>query len=133
MSDSCTIALGTHSKRNESRTLLNKAGIGPNDVDVLLAAPPCQTFSAAGKRELDADSRLVFHVCDFAQALLPKIVLIENVPEFSRAQEGRLLGRVRVRMADAGYDTEVMNFSAAAFGVPQMRMRCFYSCNSKRP
>jgi len=118
-------SFGDSLKEDESKILLGKAGIGPRDVDVLLAAPPCQTFSAAGKRELDADSRLVFHVCNFAKALLPKIVLIENVPEFSRAQEGRLLGRVRVRMADAGYDTEVMNFSAAAFGVPQMRMRCF--------
>lgn len=118
-------SFGDALREDESRSLLNKAKVGPEDIDVLLAAPPCQTFSAAGKRELDADSRLVFHVCDFAKALQPKIVLIENVPEFSRAQEGRLLGRVRVRLADAGYDTEVINFSAAAFGVPQMRMRCF--------
>ena len=118
-------SFGDQLQEDESRVVANKAGIGPRDVDVLLAAPPCQTFSAAGKRALDADSRLVLHVCDFAMKLLPKIVLIENVPEFSRAEEGRLLGRVRVRMANAGYDTEVLNFSAASFGVPQMRMRCF--------
>jgi DNA (cytosine-5)-methyltransferase 1 len=118
-------SFGDHLQEDESTIIAKKADIGPRDIDVLLAAPPCQTFSAAGKRALDADSRLVFHVCDLAVKLQPKIVLIENVPEFSRAEEGRLLGRVRVRMANAGYNTEVLNFSAAAFGVPQMRMRCF--------
>lgn len=110
---------------NEARAVAERAGLGPGDVEVLLAGPPCQTFSTAGKRELQGDSRLVFHVCDFAEILQPKIVVIENVPEFSRAQDGRLSGRVRVRLAEAGYATEIMNVSAAQFGVPQLRMRCF--------
>lgn len=110
---------------DESELLAKMVGVQPGDVDVLLAGPPCQSMSAAGKRTPHADSRLVFHVCDFAKALRPKIVLIENVPEFGRVQDGRLLGRVRVRLADAGYITDVRNLAAVSFGVPQTRVRCF--------
>jgi DNA (cytosine-5)-methyltransferase 1 len=111
--------------KDESKILANRARLSPDDIEVLLAAPPCQTFSAAGKRELDSNSRLVYHVCDFASLMRPKIILIENVPEFSRAYDGRLLGRVKVRLTEAGYITEVVHVSAASFGVPQMRMRGF--------
>ena len=110
---------------NEAASLAKRIGIGPGDADVVLAGPPCQTFSAAGKRTLQKDSRLVLHVCDFAEFMQPAIVLIENVPEFSRVEDGRLIGRVRVRLAEAGYDTEFLHLSAADFGVPQLRTRCF--------
>lgn len=110
---------------SEAACVANKIGIGPGDLDVLLAGPPCQTFSAAGKRATHEDSRLPLHVCDFAEFLRPAIVLIENVPEFSRVEDGRLHGRVRVRLAHAGYSTEMLNLSAADFGVPQLRTRCF--------
>lgn len=110
---------------NEASVIAEGAGVRPGDIDVLLAGPPCQTFSAAGKRQLQRESWHAFHVCDFAEYMQPRIVLIENVPEFSRAEEGRLLGRVRVRLSGAGYATEVVHLSAVDFGAPQMRTRCF--------
>lgn len=110
---------------NEAEAVAGQLGLQVGDADALLAGPPCQTFSAAGKRELGAESRLGYHVCDLARLLQPKIVLIENVPEFSRAEEGRLLGRIRVKLSEAGYATEVMHLNAVEYGVPQTRTRCF--------
>jgi DNA (cytosine-5)-methyltransferase 1 len=110
---------------SEVRAVGCAAGLSEGSIDVLVAGPPCQSFSAAGKRERHPDHRLVFHVCDFAEAFKPKVVVIENVPEFSRAEDGRLLGRVRVRFAEAGYMTHVAHLTAVAAGVPQLRTRCF--------
>lgn len=112
-------------EKDESRHVSALAALEEGDVDVLLAGPPCQVFSAAGKRSPHSDSRLAFHVCDLVQVLRPKLVLLENVPEFGRVQDGRLLGRVRVRLSQSGYTTEVRLLHAVEFGVPQTRARCF--------
>jgi len=94
-------------------------------VDVLLAGPPCQTLSAAGKRERHPDHRLVLHVCDLVESLRPRLVVIENVPQFGRVEDGRLLGRVRAHMAGVGYRTCTGLLAATLAGVPQMRTRSF--------
>jgi len=116
---------GDPNNGDEARVVADTLGLSPGDVDVLVAGPPCQTFSKAGKRVLDIDSRLVFHVCDFAEALRPPMVVIENVPEFGRVQDGRLIGRVRVLLTNAGYAVTAMRLCAVDFGVPQARERCF--------
>ena len=92
-------------------------------VDVLLAAPPCQPFSAAGKRSLGPDAYLGFHVCGLAEYLMPKLVVMENVPQFGRALGGKLAGRIRVRLAKANYTTALVTLDAMQFGLPQRRVR----------
>jgi len=58
----------------------------PNDhalegIDVLVAGPPCQGFSTAGKRQLNDDrNHLVTLTGDLARRLFPKILVVENVP-----------------------------------------------------
>jgi DNA (cytosine-5)-methyltransferase 1 len=110
---------------DQSMRLLKTLGIGAGDIDVLLAGPPCQGFSAAGKRLDVPNNRLVFRVCDLAEILRPKVIVLENVPEFGRASQGRLLGRVRVQLASAGYVSAAAVLNATAYGVPQIRLRCF--------
>lgn len=107
------------------RRLAEEAGLGAGDVDVLLAGPPCQTLSAAGKRQDHPDNRLVFRVCDLVRTLRPRVVVIENVPQFGHIHDGRLLGRVRVQLTKAGYTTDALALNATAYGVPQIRVRCF--------
>ena len=92
-------------------------------VDVLLASPPCQPFSAAGKRCLDPQAYLGFHVCSLVEYLAPALVVVENVPQFGRAFGGRLAGRMRVRLGKAGYATSVLTVDALRFGLPQRRVR----------
>jgi DNA (cytosine-5)-methyltransferase 1 len=116
---------GEPGRADEVKKLCRSLALASGDVDVLLAGPPCQPFSAAGKRKPDDDGMLVFHVCDVAAFMRPRMVLIENVPEFARVQDGRLLGRVRVAFRNAGYRTDVRVLRADGFGVPQTRSRCF--------
>lgn len=116
---------GEPGKQIEAEALSRNLELQAGDIDVLLAGPPCQPFSAAGKRTPGDDGMLVFHVCDIASHLKPRIVLIENVPEFSRVQDGRLLGRLRVAFHSAGFKTDVRVLRADSFGVPQTRTRCF--------
>ena len=94
-------------------------------VNVLLAAPPCQPFSNAGKRHRTPgqDAYLGLHVCFLAEHLQPNIVVMENVPQFTRVLDGTLAGRIRVRFRRAGYATALLVLDALGFGVPQRRVR----------
>lgn len=96
----------------------------PGPVSVLLAAPPCQPFSAAGKRNnVGADAYLAVHACTLAECLDPEIVIMENVPQFGRVMGGNLAGRIRVRLRRAGFATTLITLDALRFGVPQRRAR----------
>ena len=64
------------------------------DLDILDGSPPCSTFSMSGHRELTRGKEkifkegqkkqvldeLVFVLCDTVEKLLPKVVIMENVP-----------------------------------------------------
>ena len=105
--------------------VLRQAGLASGNVDVLLAGPPCQSLSRAGKRSPHPDNRLVLRVCDAVELLRPRVVVIENVPELAWIYEGRLLGRARLQLHTAGYATDTFVLNATDFGIPQLRMRCF--------
>jgi DNA (cytosine-5)-methyltransferase 1 len=107
-------------------------------VDVLLAAPPCQGFSQAGFRSkrartgyrLREDSRnfLSKHVVEAALALRPRLVVIENVPGMSSARNANLSfleATARELRRRGRYHTRLWRLNAAAFGVPQDRIRHF--------
>lgn len=109
----------------QPRHIAKQLGVEPDDIDVLLAGPPCQTLSAAGKRQDHPDNWLALRVCDVVEFLRPRVAVIEQVPEFRHLHDGRLIGRVRVQLEEAGYATDVQTLNATAFGVPQVRNRCF--------
>lgn len=98
--------------------LLNPADFGP--VDVLIASPPCQSFSTAGKRAGLADDRgqLVWQVERWASVLRPRVVVCEQVPAVLPIW--RLIGH---RLAEHGYAWWAGNLSAEQWGVPQTRKR----------
>jgi DNA (cytosine-5)-methyltransferase 1 len=106
-------------------------------LDVLAGAPPCQGYSVAGFRskksllgyrpEMDERNYLFEEVVRAAQILKPKIVLIENVPGMKSAQkqEESFLDIAGARLQELGYETTTWRLNAAAFGVPQVRIRYF--------
>ena len=50
--------------------------------DFLIATPPCQGMSTAGKQKKDDPrNRLIIYVVQAIKILNPKFVIIENVPE----------------------------------------------------
>ena len=66
--------------------------------DVLVAGPLCQGFSTLGKQDKsDPRNKLSLLVGAWAGALLPKIVVVENVPTFLESQYwSKLKKEVRV-------------------------------------
>lgn len=106
-------------------------------LDVLAAAPPCQGYSVAGFRskksllgyrpEMDERNYLFEEVIRAAKVLRPKVVLIENVPGMlsARKQETSFLEFAGSRLNLLGYETVTWRLNAAAFGVPQIRVRYF--------
>ena len=91
--------------------------------DVLIAGTPCQGFSSLGRRDAD-DPRnvLSLEVVRWARALRPKVIVIENVPNFLSAPVWRKLERRIVRM---GYSVSACVLDAFDFGAPQLRRRSF--------
>lgn len=124
---------------------LRAKGIGT--LDCLLGGPPCQGFSQmrrtearrgsqivrfGGYNKLDQDPRndLVLRFLEIAVALKPKVIVIENVPQFLShyhdGQPGGIAQQVEEVLREAGYahvHCDILN--AADYGVPQLRERAF--------
>lgn len=102
--------------------LMQKAGLKPGELAILTACVPCQTFSslARERRARDPRNRLVLGVARFVEALLPRAVVMENVPQLRTNRRFALLvGRLR----RLGYGVWFDIVDAADFGVPQRRRR----------
>ncbi|KAG9301204.1 hypothetical protein G9A89_012587 [Geosiphon pyriformis] len=100
------------------------------NVEVLLAAPPCQGFSNAntrGTREGRKEKNmLLFNVSDAVRILRPKILLMENVVGFhSRKESQGLTAEFYSRLTNMEYTFETTILSSANFGAPQKRKRFF--------
>ena len=97
----------------------------PEDLfaDVIIAGPPCQGFSTLGRRDpLDLRNELGLSVVDWAAKLSPKIIVIENVPNFVGSTWYEI---IRERLHKLGYKLEVFVLDAERFGAAQRRKRAF--------
>lgn len=54
-----------------------------NNIEVIIATPPCQGMSTAGQQKSDDHrNNLILHTISAIKRIKPKYVLIENVPQF---------------------------------------------------
>lgn len=131
---------------------LQERGVQPGDLDCMIGGPPCQGFSQLrrtehreegkivkfrGYSQLAHDPRndLVLRYLEVAEALRPKFLVIENVPQMlNHGFEGRLgkLSEIVIEMLekDLGYKVEVAILNAADYGVPQLRERAIFIASS---
>lgn len=95
--------------------------------DILCAGFPCQAFSISGKQLGFEDSRgtLFFDIARVVKAKQPKVVLMENVKNFARHDNGRTLQKVKQIMKELGYSFYYKVLSAVDFGIPQKRERIY--------
>lgn len=105
--------------------LRGRLGVAEGEIDLLAGGPPCQGFSInAPIRSLDDSRNHLFR--DFlrvAGALLPKVILIENVPGIISLGRGTVVKQIYGELAALGYATQHRILFAAHYGVPQMRFR----------
>jgi DNA (cytosine-5)-methyltransferase 1 len=96
--------------------------------DILLASPACQGHSRARGKDRphhDATRSTAWAVVGCAEVHLPRVAVVENVPEFLKWS---LFPAWRTAMEALGYAVEPHVLDAADFGVPQHRRRVFILC-----
>ena len=105
--------------------VLKEAGIARGDVDVLLGGPPCQPFSVYNHQRGTADGRssLVARFLDFAGALKPRWVVMENVQGLLSVEGGAFLAGIVRSLRARGYKVGYSVLDASRLGVPQKRHR----------
>lgn len=131
---------------------LSERGVGKGDLDCMIGGPPCQGFSQMRRSELrkkgkivkfsgysqlahDPRNDLVLRYLEVAEALQPKFLVIENVPQMlNHGFDGRLgkLSETVIQMLerDLGYKVEVAVVNCADYGVPQLRERAVFIASS---
>ncbi len=95
--------------------------------EVIVGGPPCQGFSALGKRnELDPRNQLWRSYMAVLEKVRPVFFLLENVPQFLKSDEFAALKREassRGRLAAWRLEAHVLD--ASRYGVAQARRRAF--------
>lgn len=98
-------------------------------VDFIIGGPPCQTFSAAGRRAAgvqgtsDQRGTLFEEYVRLLKQLQPKGFLFENVYGITGADGGAAFEMICDAFADAGYTIAHRVLDTADYGVPQHRER----------
>lgn len=93
--------------------------------DVVVGGPPCQGFSALGKREPnDPRNKLWRHYVQTLARVRPAFFVIENVPQFLQSSEyANFVAETRRSGLLHQYAVEPFTLNAADYGTPQARRR----------
>ena len=109
-----------------------------NNVELLIATPPCQGMSTAGKKEeFDPRNSLISYAVEIIKRIKPKFVLLENVTE-------QLLTRIKIddnlllipdylhnQLDQDYYFADEVVIDASDYGVPQSRQRAIFLLTRK--
>lgn len=101
--------------------------------DFLIATPPCQGMSLAGKmHEDDPRNSLIKYVIKLAQELEPTNILIENVPKVlntylvHKKKKIKITEFIESELKPLGYIINSAVVDAADYGTPQSRKRAIF-------
>lgn len=108
--------------------ILEAANLQSGKVDVVIGGPPCQGFSAIGRRHVDDPrNRLVLEFGRIVRELRPRYFVLENVRGFLFPGNRPIVDAFVDEMEAVEYQfakgLRVLN--AVDFGVPQNRQRAF--------
>ena len=101
--------------------------LSEGELDLFDGSPPCQTFSTAGKRNMQDDrTDLFMEYARLVQGIQPKTFVAENV---SGMVKGVAKGQFKITLQilrDCGYRVECRLLDAQWLGVPQQRQRVIF-------
>jgi DNA (cytosine-5)-methyltransferase 1 len=100
----------------------------PPKIFGVIGGPPCPDFSVGGKnRGHEGDrGKLSQSYVDMICGLKPSFFLMENVPGLVRTAKHRaFLGKLREKLSEHGYVTDLKILNALEYGAPQDRERIF--------
>lgn len=107
--------------------LMERAGLKPGFLDVLLGGPPCQGFSTIGKREPDDErNRLIGQFFRFVTVAEPRAFVMENVPGLLATSASREVLRLGIEEVVSKYTIMgPLVLNSADFGAATNRSRVF--------
>ena len=110
------------------RDLLKIAGIKRGELDVLIGGPPCQAFSVYNHKRGFHDERsgLFREYIRIVEAVIPKIIVMENVAGMASVERGRAITEIYESLGKIGYRVEHKLLKAEDYGVPQERRRIIF-------
>jgi len=121
--------LYTSDIRNISpESMMKDLGLKKGSLDLLAGCPPCQGFSTHRTRNKatsvsDNRNQLIFDFVRFVKGMLPKTIMLENVPGLAKDRNMQI---AIDSLKELGYlfdDQTVAVRDAANYGVPQRRRR----------
>lgn len=96
--------------------------------DIACAGFPCQPYSKAGDQQgMDCPKwgDLIDWVIRILAAGRPRYVMLENVPNLEKHNNGKTWETIRGKFEDLGYHIKHRRLSPHRFGIPQIRERMF--------
>jgi len=94
--------------------------------EILVAGPPCQGFSTAGKmKEDDERNSLLQVVARISKNAKPKVIVVENVPGLKSAKMLHHHDKLINNLKKLNYRVETHICNSIDYGVPQRRERLF--------
>lgn len=108
-----------------------KLGLVAGELDLIAGGPPCQGFSinAPTRDARDERNHLFWSYLAFVETMLPKFVVIENVPGMVSFEGGNVVASILRSLEALGYHATLRILFAAHYGVPQMRWRTIFIAN----
>ena len=127
----CDMVQGDITDKDIYNRVLSKAK--KDQCDFLIATPPCQGMSVAGKMAKD-DPRnsLIMYVVEFIKELQPTHIMIENVPGILKTflsvdgEKTKVVDYIQDELARLGYIINPVVVDTADFGTPQSRKRAIF-------
>lgn len=98
--------------------------------DILCAGFPCQAFSISGKQRGFDDTRgtLFREVVRIAKYHRPELLLLENVKNLEKHDNGKTFRVIKENIENIGYNMYSKVINASKYGVPQSRERIYMVC-----
>lgn len=108
-----------------SAAIMRDLNLGKGELELLAACPPCQGFSTirtknGRRRNRDRRNSLILEVLRLTKGLMPKSLMLENVPGLVKSKHFEHFCDV---LKSIGYKVKWEIFDAADFGVAQRRRR----------
>ncbi|MCX5834902.1 MAG: DNA cytosine methyltransferase [Deltaproteobacteria bacterium] len=122
-----TIHLNIDLSKAEGKDLLREFKIESKELLCIIGGPPCQGFSAIGKKD-DSDPRnqLFVHFFRLVSEIKPTIFLCENVPGFLADKHSAIRERAFNYVIDDYVILPPMTLDASLYGAPTSRIRAFF-------
>jgi len=112
----------------DAKEILSAMKMKRGELDLLAGGPPCQGFSinAPLRSKDDHRNHLFQEFIRIAEALQPRIILIENVPGIVSFDKGGTVKAIYKSLEKIGYKAQHRILFAGHYGIPQMRFRTFF-------